>query len=147
MKSFMPKKADLHKNFVQVDASGLVLGRMCARIAHVLRGKHRPTFTPGFDCGDHVIVLNAAKIKVTGDKLDRKILYKHTGYIGNMKELTLRQRMEKDPSEVIRTAVKRMLPRGPLGRKQLRMLHVSNDQEHGLTGVKAVDISEFGGVR
>lgn len=144
MKSFVPKKADLKKEFILVDASDMILGRMCARIAHILRGKHKPIFMPGVDCGDQVIVINAGKIKVTGEKMDRKILYKHTGYIGNMRELTLRYRMEKDPREVIRTAVKRMLPRGVLGRHQLRMLHVNTDGSHTFNGMKTKSPSEIG---
>jgi large subunit ribosomal protein L13 len=144
MRSFVPKSADLKKDIIKVDVTNMVLGRVCAKIAHILRGKHKPIFMPGFDCGDRVIVLNSDKIKVTGDKLKRKILYKHTGYIGNMKEYTLERRMAQDSTEVIRTAVKRMLPKGPLGRAQLRMLHVYKDSEHRQTGAKVRNIDEIG---
>ena len=116
---------------------------MYKRQAHILRGKHKPIFMPGFNCGDKVVVLNSDKIKVTGDKLQRKILYKHTGYIGNMKELRLDHRMEKDSTEVIRTAVKRMLPRGPLGRAQLRLLDIYKGAEHRYGGAKMVDFKEM----
>jgi large subunit ribosomal protein L13 len=144
MKSFVPKKADLKNGFVTVDVSGMILGRACAKIAHVLRGKHKPIFMPGTNCGDHVIVLNSDQIKFTGEKMDRKILYKHTGYVGNMRELTLGFRMNRDSTEVIRTAVKRMLPRGPLGRHQLRMLHVYPDSNHKYASVKSKSMNEIG---
>lgn len=140
MRSFRPTAGHLNRRFVLVDMDGVVLGRACARIAHILRGKHKPIFTPGVDCGDHVVVINSAKLAVTGKKLDDKIFYKHTGYVGNMKSWSLRERMNKDPCEVIRTAVKRMLPRGPLGRSQLRMLHIYPGVEHDYNRTKTVQL-------
>ena len=135
MKSFYPKQSDLQKKFLLLDLDGMVLGRVCAQIAILLRGKHKPTFTPGTDCGDRVIVLNSDRIVVTGKKLDDNIFYKHTGYIGNMKKRSLRERMTKDSTEVILRTVQSMLPKGPLGRKQLRSLHVFKDDKHNYTSV------------
>jgi large subunit ribosomal protein L13 len=144
MKSFYPKQRDLSKRFILVDVDGMVLGRVCAKIAHILRGKHKPTFTPGTDCGDHVIVLNSDKICVTGNKLNDHVLYKHTGYVGNMKKLRLKDRLAKDSTEVIERTVRSMLPKGPLGRKQLRQLHVSKDDSHKYTSaqVQRLDMPE-----
>jgi len=144
MKSFYPKRGDLSKRFILVDAEGMVLGRMCAKIAHLLRGKHKPTFTPGTDCGDHVIVINSDKICVTGNKLKDHILYKHTGYVGNLKEYRLGDRLAKDSTKVIERTVRSMLPRNTLGRKQLRQLHVSKDASHKYTSgpIKTIDMPE-----
>ena len=129
MKTFRPKKEDLKRDCILVDVSGMILGRICSKIAFILRGKHKAIVTPGVDCGDCVVVINSDKIKVTGNKLNDNIFYKHTSYVGNMKETALKDRMAKDSTEVIKTAVKRMLPSGPLGRAQLRMLRVySGDQ-------------------
>jgi large subunit ribosomal protein L13 len=141
MTSFRPKKNDLQPRFLVIDfeemsANGMVLGRVCAKIATLLRGKHKTIFTPGTNCGDHVIVLNSAKLSTSGNKLKDKIFYKHTGYIGNMKKMTLEERMDRDSREVVQTAVKRMLPRGPLGRAQLRMLHVFSGTDHKYNSVK-----------
>lgn len=113
---------------IVVDASKFVLGRLAAKVAYVLRGKHKVFYTPGVDGGDKVIVFNTDKVQITGKKLEKKIFYKHTGYIGNMKAKLLRHRMEDDSTEVFSTAVKRMLPKGPLGRRQLKRLSVFTNE-------------------
>lgn len=142
MKSFRPKKTDLRPDYIVIDFDDLsntelTLGRVCAKIAKILRGKHKPIFTPGTMCGDRVILLNSDKLQVTGKKLTDNIYYKHTGYVGNMKKMSLEERMERDSREVVRLAVKRMLPRGPLGRSQMRMLHIYNDGQHNYHSVKS----------
>ena len=113
-----------------VDAEGKTLGRLASEVANVLRGKNKPTYTPHIDTGDYVIVVNAEKIQVTGKKLDQKIYYHHSEYVGGMKEATLREMMQKKPEFVITHAVKGMLPKGPLGRQMLKKLHVYAGPEH-----------------
>jgi large subunit ribosomal protein L13 len=114
-----------------IDADGLVLGRLAAIVANRLRGKHKPQFTPHVDCGDHVVVVNAEKVKVTGQKAEQSVFYWHTGYPGGIKGRTLRQRLEgRYPERVIEKAVERMITRGPLGRKQMKNLHVYKGPEH-----------------
>ena len=125
------KPAEVQKAWVVVDAEGLVLGRLATIIAMRLRGKHKPQFTPHVDCGDHVVVVNAQKVKVTGQKAEQSIFYWHTGYPGGIKERTVRERLEgKHPERIVEKAVERMLPRGPLGRKQLGNLRVYKGPEH-----------------
>jgi ribosomal protein L13, bacterial type len=130
MKSFMASPATIERKWYVVDATGHTLGRLTSEIAAILRGKNKPTFTPHIDTGDYVIVVNADKIKVTGKKLDQKIYYNHSDYPGGMRETTLAQMMAKDSSEVIRLAVKGMLPKGPLGRSMINKLHVFSGAEH-----------------
>ena len=130
MKTFSMKPADVQKKWLVVDADGVVLGRMAAEIAKILRGKHRPEFTPHVDCGDNVIVINAEKVQLTGKKRDDKIYYRHTGYIGNLKSINLEKQLEQHPERVIQSAVKGMLPRNPLGRAMFRKLHVYAGPEH-----------------
>lgn len=113
-----------------VDADGKVLGRLASKIAHRLRGKHRPDFTPSTALGDHIVVINVAGIQVTGRKLEQKIYYRHTGYPGGIKSRTLQEQMDLNPEQVLRKAVKGMLPRGPLGRVMLRKLRIYNGAEH-----------------
>ncbi len=113
-----------------MDATGYTLGRLSSEIAKVLRGKNKPTYTPHIDTGDYVIVVNAEKIKVTGKKLDQKIYYNHSEYVGGMKETTLREMMDKKPERVIELAVKGMLPKGPLGRQMYTKLHVYAGPDH-----------------
>ena len=113
-----------------VDATGYTLGRLASEVAKVLRGKNKPIFTPHMDCGDYVIVVNAEKIKVTGKKMDQKIYYNHSDYVGGMRETTLREMMAKKPEKVIELAVKGMLPKGPLGRSMITKLHVYAGPEH-----------------
>ena len=130
MKSYMAATADVERKWYVVDAAGQTLGRLSSEIAKVLRGKNKPIFTPHIDTGDYVIVVNAEKIKTTGKKLDQKIYYSLSDYPGGMRETTLREMIEKKPSDVITLAVKGMLPKGPLGRSMLKKLHVYAGAEH-----------------
>lgn len=130
MKSFMASTEKVERKWYVVDATGHTLGRLSSEIAKILRGKNKPIFTPHIDTGDHVIVINADKIKVTGKKLDQKIYYNHSEYVGGMKEITLRKLLVKKPEKVMELAVKGMLPKGPLGRQMLTKLHVYAGPEH-----------------
>ena len=130
MKTFMASPAAIERKWYVVDAEGQTLGRLAAEVAKVLRGKNKPEFTPHIDTGDNVIVINAEKIKVTGKKLDQKVYYHHSDYVGGMKETTLREMMAKKPEQVIELAVKGMLPKGPLGRTMIKKLHVYAGAEH-----------------
>ncbi len=125
------KPAEVRKDWVLIDAEGLVLGRLAALIAARLRGKHKPQFTPHVDCGDNVVVVNAGRVRITGNKLDQSVFYYHTGYPGGIKGRTLRQRLEsRHPERVLEKAVERMITRGPLQRRQMRHLHVYAGPEH-----------------
>jgi large subunit ribosomal protein L13 len=126
----MPNPSQIERKWYVVDAEGQTLGRLSAEVAKVLRGKNKPVFTPHTDCGDYVIVVNAEKIKVTGKKLDQKIYYHHSDYVGGMIETTLREKLEKKPEDVLYLAVKGMLPKGPLGREMIKKLHVYAGPEH-----------------
>ena len=130
MKSYMASAANVERKWYVVDAADQTLGRLSSEIAKVLRGKNKPTYTPNIDTGDYVIVINADKIKVTGKKLDQKIYYHHSDYVGGMKETTLKEMLDKKPENVITLAVKGMLPKGPLGRSMLTKLHVYAGPEH-----------------
>jgi len=130
MKTYMASPDKVEKKWYVVDAEGATLGRLSSEIAKILRGKHKPEFTPHIDTGDYVIVVNAEKIHVTGKKLDQKIYYNHSGYIGGMRETKLSTMMEKKPEKVIELAVKGMLPKGPLGSAMLRKLFVYAGPEH-----------------
>lgn len=130
MKSFMASASNIERKWYVVDAEDQTLGRLCSEVAKVLRGKNKPTYTPHMDCGDNVIVINADKIKVTGKKMDQKIYYRHSEYVGGMKETTLKEMMAKKPEDVITLAVKGMLPKGPLGRSMIKKLHVYAGPEH-----------------
>ena len=130
MKTFMANPAKIERKWYVVDATGLTLGRLASEVAKVLRGKNKPEFTPHVDTGDYVIVINAANIKVTGRKLDQKIYYHHSDYVGGMKETTLREMLAKKPERVVELAVKGMLPKGPLGRQMYTKLHVYAGAEH-----------------
>ena len=129
-KTISANNATVNKEWVIVDAEGQTLGRLAAEVAKVLRGKHKPTFTPHVDTGDYVIVVNAEKVKVTGKKLDQKIYYHHSDYVGGMKETTLKEMMAKNPERVVELAVKGMLPKGPLGRTMYKKLFVYAGPEH-----------------
>lgn len=131
MKTFMASPATIDRKWYVVDAEGMTLGRLASEVAKVLRGKNKPIFTPHIDTGDYVIVINADKIAVTGKKLDQKIYYSHSDYVGGMKETTLREMMNKKPEKVIEHAVQGMLPKGPLGRSMIKKLHVYAGAEHG----------------
>lgn len=130
MKSFMASPSTIERKWYVVDATGHTLGRLASEIANVLRGKKKPIYTPHIDTGDYVIVINADKIKVTGKKLEQKIYYNHSSYVGGMKETTLKDMLARKPEYVINHAVKGMLPKGPLGRQMLRKLHVYVGAEH-----------------
>jgi large subunit ribosomal protein L13 len=131
MATYSAKAADVEKKWVVIDAKGLVVGRLASIVALRLRGKHKPTFTPHVDCGDSVIIINAAKAVLTGRKLEKKVYRYHTGFIGGIKERTAKSIMEgRFPERIVEKAVERMLPRGPLGRQQLGNLRVYPGAEH-----------------
>ena len=130
MTRFMANPAKVERKWYVVDAAGYTLGRLASEVAKVLRGKNKPVFTPHVDTGDYVVIVNAEKIKVTGKKLDQKIYYHHSEYVGGMKETTLREMLDKKPEKVIEHAVKGMLPKGPLGRQMFTKLHVYAGPEH-----------------
>ncbi|KAI4450149.1 50S ribosomal protein L13 [Eubacterium plexicaudatum ASF492] len=130
MKTFMASPDTIDRKWYVVDAEGKTLGRLASEIAKVLRGKHKPIFTPHMDTGDYVVVVNAEKITVSGKKLDQKIYYKHSGYVGGMKETTLKDMLKKHPERVVEYAVKGMLPKGPLGRQMYRKLFVYVGPDH-----------------
>ena len=131
MKTYMASPATIERKWYVVDATGYTLGRLASEVAKVLRGKNKAIFTPHIDTGDYVIVINADKITVTGKKMDQKIYYHHSDYVGGMKEATLKEMMEKKPEKVIELAVKGMLPKGPLGRTMYKKLFVYAGAEHG----------------
>ena len=130
MKTFMPKAADITRKWYVVDAEGLALGRVSSQVANILRGKNKPIYTPNVDTGDYVIVINASKIVLTGKKLDQKIYYKHSGYVGGLKETKYRKLMAEKPEEALRHAVVGMLPKGPLGRQMAKKLKIYAGAEH-----------------
>ncbi len=130
MRTFMQRKEDVQREWFIVDATGKTLGRLATEIAKVLMGKHKPTYTPHVDGGDFVVVINAEKVFVTGKKLTDKIYYKHTGYMGHLKETTLKEMLEKKPEEVIRLAVRGMLPKNKLRDKRMKRLKVYAGPEH-----------------
>ncbi len=130
MKTYMANPSTIERKWYVVDAEGKTLGRLAAEVASVLRGKNKPTFTPHVDTGDYVIVVNAEKVKVTGKKLDQKIYYHHSDYVGGMKETNLREMMQKKPVTVIEHAVKGMLPKGPVGSQMYKKLFVYAGPEH-----------------
>ena len=146
MKTYSAKPADIEKKWVLVDAEGLVLGRVAAIIAARLRGKHKPIYTPHMDCGDHVIVINADKIKLTGKKLQDKVYYRHTGYPGGIKSQTAGEILEGQiPERVVIKAVERMIPRGSLGRAQMKNLRVyaGSDHPHEAQQPEVLDVASM----
>ncbi|EOS76749.1 MAG: 50S ribosomal protein L13 [Lachnospiraceae bacterium] len=130
MKTFMASPATIERKWYVVDAENMTLGRLASEVAKVLRGKNKAIFTPHIDTGDYVIVVNADKVKVTGRKMDQKIYYHHSDYVGGMKQATLREMMAKKPEKVVELAVKGMLPKGPLGRQMYTKLYVYAGPEH-----------------
>ena len=128
--TYMQKKEDLVRNWYVIDAEGENLGRLATRVATVLRGKHKPTYTPHMDCGDYVIVLNASKVNLTGNKLNDKIYYNHSGYTGGLRERTAKVMLESYPEEMMERAIKGMLPHNRLGRKMGKKLFVYRGNEH-----------------
>jgi len=130
MKTFTATPSTIKREWCVVDATDKTLGRLATELAHRLRGKHKPEFTPNMDVGDHMVVINAEKIKVTGNKLEDKMYYRHTGYIGNLKSISLGKLLDTHPERVLQNAVRGMLPRNPLGRATFRKLHVYAGPEH-----------------
>ena len=130
MSTYMPKAGDITRSWYIIDAEGKTLGHVAAKAADLLRGKHKPTFTPNADCGDHVIIINADKVVLTGKKLDQKMYYHHTGYIGNMKEVKYSTLMKTKPEFAMQLAVKGMLPHNSIGAKSITRLHVYAGAEH-----------------
>jgi large subunit ribosomal protein L13 len=140
------KPAEVEKKWHVIDAEGLVVGRVASIIANILRGKHKPSYTPHVDCGDHVIVLNAGKVRFTGKKLGDKVYYRHTGYAGGIKGVTAAKVLSSAyPERVLEKAVERMVPRGPLGRDQMRALHLYNgtDHPHGGQQPEVLDVASM----
>ena len=130
MKTYMANPDKIERKWYVVDAEGQTLGRLCSEVAKILRGKNKPEFTPHVDTGDYVVVVNAEKVKVTGKKLQQKMYYNHSDFVGGFKETTLAEMMNKKPEMVVELAVKGMLPKGPLGRQMLKKLHVYAGPEH-----------------
>ncbi|MBQ7850126.1 MAG: 50S ribosomal protein L13 [Clostridia bacterium] len=130
MKTFMPKAADITRQWYVVDAEGQALGRVASQVANILRGKNKPIYTPNVDTGDFVIIINASKVILTGKKLDQKIYYKHSGYVGGLKETKYRKLLAEKPEFALRKAIVGMLPKGPLGRQMAKKLHVFAGAEH-----------------
>jgi len=130
VKTYAPKASEIQRDWFVVDAEGLTLGRMATEIARVLRGKHKPTYTPNLDMGDHVIIINADKVVLTSNKAERKMVYSHTGYPGGLKESTYAEAMDKDAAEAVRRSVRGMIPKNRLGRQQLTKLKVYAGPEH-----------------
>lgn len=130
MRTYMAKDKEIQRNWYLVDAEGEPLGRLASRVAYILRGKHKPEFTPHVDCGDYVVIINAEKIKLTGKKGEQKTFYKYTGYPGGLKKLTYKELLEFNPEKAITLAVKRMLPKNKLGRKMIKKLKVYKGSSH-----------------
>ena len=130
MKTYTVRVEDIEREWFLVNAEGKTLGRLASEIAQVLRGKHKPVYTPHLDCGDYVVVVNAEKVQVTGRKLDQKMYYHHTGYPGGIKSISLRNQLQKHPERVLQAAVRGMLPRNRLGRKMLKKLKVYAGDSH-----------------
>jgi len=142
VRTYSAKASDIQREWWVVDAAGQTLGRMATRIATILRGKHKPMFTPHMDCGDHVIVINAGKIQVTGKRLDQKVYYRHSGYPGGLKSITLRDQLQKHPTRAIQLAVRGMLPKNRLGRQMIKKLRVyaSNTHPHEAQQPKVLEL-------
>jgi large subunit ribosomal protein L13 len=140
MKTFMQKKEEIKRNWILIDAEGKNLGRIATKVAHILRGKHKPTFTPHVDCGDFVIIINASKVNLTGNKLKDKIYYNHSGYPGGLRERTAEEMLEKYPTEMIERAIQGMLPNGSLGNAMAKKLFVYAGSEHNQQAQKPVEI-------
>lgn len=128
--TFMAKASEVERKWLLIDAEGKTLGRLTSEVASLLRGKHKPTFTPHVDCGDHVIIINAEKIKLTGNKLNDKMYYRHSGHPGGLKSQTAKELLAKRPERMLELAIKGMLPKGSLGRQQFNKLHVYAGTEH-----------------
>ena len=130
MKSFIAKPHEVERKWYVIDAEGKNLGRLASEVASILRGKKKPIYTPHVDTGDYVIIVNAEKIAVTGNKMKQKVYKRHTGYPGGLREITLEKLLDRKPEEVLKHAIKGMLPKGPLGRSMIKKLHVYAGPEH-----------------
>jgi len=142
--TFMAKPAEIERRWYVVDAKGKTLGRLASRIAHILRGKHKPTYTPHVDCGDHVVVINAGDVKLTGKKAENKILYRHSGYPGGLKSTTAGDMLATRPQRLIEHAVKGMIPKNKLGRRMLKRLrvYVSSDHPHAAQQPETLEVEQ-----
>lgn len=129
-KTYWTKPSDVERKWYVVDAEGQTLGRLASKIAVILRGKHKPIYNPSVDCGDYVIIINADKFKVTGRRLDQKMYYRHSGYMGGLSEISLRDQLEKHPTRPLEAAIKGMLPKTKLGRKMIKKLKVYTGTDH-----------------
>jgi large subunit ribosomal protein L13 len=149
MKTYMPKPKDVQRGWYVVDADGAVLGRLASAVAHVLRGKHKPSYSPHLDVGDHVVVVNAAKVRLTGEKEGKKIYYRHSQYPGGLREIPYGQMAERQPQRVVEQAIRGMLPKTRLGRQMLRKLSVyaGPDHPHGAQRPTALGIGEVPGTQ
>ena len=130
MKSYMQKKETVERNWYVIDATDIALGRLATKAATMLRGKHKATYTPHIDCGDYIIITNASKVKLTGDKLNKKLYYNHSGYTGGLRTRTAKEMIEKYPVEMVETAIRGMLPNGRLGRQMYKKLFVYEGETH-----------------
>ena len=140
MKTYIATSKDIDRKWYVIDASNVVLGRLASEVAKILRGKNKPIYTPFLDCGDYVIITNASKVKTTGKKLEQKIYYNHSDYVGGMKETKLSVMLQKKPEKVIELAVKGMLPKGPLGRKMYKKLFVYSGSTHNNMAQKPIEL-------
>ena len=130
MKSYMQKKETVERKWYVIDATDVTLGRLASKVAHMLRGKHKAIYTPHIDCGDYIIITNASKVKLTGDKLNKKLYYNHSGYTGGLRTRTAKEMISKYPVEMVETAIKGMLPNGRLGRQMYKKLFVYEGETH-----------------
>ena len=140
MNTFMEKKETVERKWYVINAEGQTLGRVATKVATVLKGKHKPTYTPHVDCGDYVIVINASKVNLTGNKLEDKMYYDHSGYTGGLRERNAKTMIEKYPEEMIERAVKGMLPKGPLGRQMIKKLFVYAGDTHNQQAQKPIEM-------
>ncbi len=140
MNTFMEKKETVERKWYVIDAEGQTLGRVATKVATILKGKHKPTYTPHVDCGDYVIVINASKVNLTGNKLEDKMYYNHSGYTGGLRERNAKTMIEKYPEEMMERAVKGMLPKGPLGRQMIKKLFVYAGDTHNQQAQKPIEM-------
>lgn len=140
MKTYMAKAENVERKWYVVDAAGMVLGRLASQVATVLRGKNKPTYTPNVDCGDHVIIINADKVVLTGKKLEQKYHYYHTGYVGGLKQVQFKKMMEECPDKVVYNAIKGMLPKNILGREMIKKLRIYSGAEHNHEAQQPVEL-------
>ena len=144
-RTYSAKPNEVERGWLLVDAEGVVLGRMASRIARILQGKHRPIYTPHIDTGEFVVVVNAEKVLLTGKKMDQKVYHRYTGWAGGLKETTVRTMLERKPTEIVRLAVRRMLPKTKMGRRMMKKLKIyaGNEHPHEAQDPKPLDIKEF----